>query len=139
MNKVDIVREFYAGVIAKDLDCINAMIDTYFAQDAIVRMPQSLYYGGEYRGQTALKQLFSGLAHPKSAVRADSMRLERVCGSGDCVATILSFEWRGRGGDKLLTRNTEWFTFEDGRITEILAFYEDTAQCVAVDQAHSKN
>ncbi|GAB4658963.1 nuclear transport factor 2 family protein [Mycobacterium avium] len=135
MKTIDIVREFYSGVIEKDLDRINAVIDTYFADDAVVRIPQSLYYGGEYRGKPTLKQLFSGLAHPKSAVRADSMQLERICGSGDSVAAMLSFEWRGRGGDKLLTKNIEWFTFQEGRIIEICAFYEDTARCVAVDQA----
>jgi hypothetical protein len=140
MNKQDIVREFYAGVIGGDTDRVNAAIDSHFSQDAIVRMPESLYYGGEYQGAATLKKLFAGLAHPKSAVRADTMQLERVGGSGDYVVTLLSCEWRGRSGGKLQTRITEWIEFDEkDRITEICAFYADTAQCVAVDQAPREN
>lgn len=139
MNALDIVREFYSRVIDKDLDGINEVIDAYFAEDAIVRIPQSLYYGGEYCGRAALKKLFSGLAHPKSAVKADSMQVERMCGDEKLVAAMLSLEWRGRSGTKLVTKNTEWFTFNAGRIVEIWAFYEDTAACLAVDQTHPAN
>jgi ketosteroid isomerase-like protein len=134
MNATDIVRNFYARIIEKDLDGINEIIDTHFAQDAVVRIPQSLYYGGEYRGRSVLKKLFSGLAHPKSAVKADSMQVEQMCGDTNCVAAMLSFEWRGRGGKSVMTRNTEWFTFDEGRVVEIRAFYEDTAQCLVIDQ-----
>lgn len=131
---IDIVREFYDAVRAKDIDTIGRIVDNGFSPDVVVRLPSSLYYGGEYRGGSEVKRLFSGLAHPKSAVNADTLVVEHIIGTDDCVAAVLTFEWRGRGGgEPLRTGNIEWIVFRDGLISELFAYYQDTARCIALD------
>ena len=131
---IDLVREFYNAVRAKDIDTIGRIIDIGFSPDVVVKLPSSLYYGGQYRGASEIKRLFTGLAHPKSAVNAETLVVEHIIGTEEYVASVLTFEWRGRGGgEPLRTGNAEWFFFRDGLITELCAYYEDTARCAALD------
>lgn len=133
---MDIMREFYAAIQNKDVDALTAILDASFAEDVVVQIPPSLYYGGTYRGRETLKKLFAGLVHPKSAIDATSFKVEAMIGTEKDVAAELSFAWRGRGGgEPLLTGNLEWITFDEGRVTSIKAFYRDTAECKAVDDA----
>lgn len=132
---IDVVRDFYSAIQRKDIAALTAILGTAFAEDAIVRLPESLYYGGEYKGRESLERLFSGLAHPKSAVDADSMTMDHIIGNDEQVVVVLSFQWRGRrSSESMRTGNVEWFTFSDGLVTEVRSYYADTARCVALDQ-----
>lgn len=133
---VGVVLDFYAAIQKKDVDALTAILDTRFAEDVTVEIPPSLYYGGKYEGRDTLKKLFGGLAHPKSAIDASTFTVERIVGQDDLVSAELSFAWRGRGGgEPLMTGNTEWITFRDGKVSSIRAFYQDTAACRATDEA----
>lgn len=133
---MDTMREFYAAIQSKDVPALTAILDASFAEDVVVHIPTSLYYGGTYRGRETLKKLFAGLVHPKSAIDATTFKVDAMIGTDKDVAVELSFAWRGRGGgDPLLTGNLEWITFDEGRVTSIRAFYRDTAECKAVDDA----
>jgi hypothetical protein len=121
------VEEFYGALAAKDVAGVERFIDDNFAQDVKLRRPESLPGGGTIEGADRVKRLMGAVAGAEGGpLDSTQMRIERVLeytGEGrDDVAVELSFPWNGTA-----TTSFEWWVVRDLKVTEIRAYYWDTA------------
>jgi ketosteroid isomerase-like protein len=123
---------FYAAVIAKDGAAIHAAIEDGFAPDAVMRISDSLPYGGVYTGRDAIQALLGKLARTRTPmVLVEKINVRRVLEQGDEIAVDVAFPWLAPGAaEPIPMAAVEWFTFRDGRIVEMLVSYWDTAACL---------
>jgi hypothetical protein len=89
--------------------------------------PESLPGGGILQGAERVKRLMGAVAGAEGGpLDAAQMRIERVLESAgedvDDVGVELSFPWNGTP-----TRSFEWWVIRDLKVTEIRAYYWDTA------------
>jgi ketosteroid isomerase-like protein len=123
-----IVADFYGALSAADADAIAAVIDTHFSENASITWPPSLPHGGQVRGKQELRQLFSRIAKASGKVGATNLQLVRTIGEGDHVVAWVTFDWRQPGSeDAVPNAALELWTFSDGLVGEIQAFYWDAA------------
>ncbi|MEV6985388.1 nuclear transport factor 2 family protein [Sphaerisporangium sp. NPDC051017] len=128
----DVVHRFYAAVAAKDAEAIGRLIDELFAEDAVLTLPPSLPYGGQVSGARRLRRMFTGSASSTVKVGPVDLRITSVTVGDDRVAVELAFDWYAPGSDDpLATGAVEIWTFADGRVAAIDAYYRDTAACAA--------
>jgi ketosteroid isomerase-like protein len=125
------VEQFYAALVAKDVEAVGAAIDDNFAEDARLVRPESLPGGGVVDGAARVKRLMTAVAGVRGApLDAAEMRIEQVledtAGDLDHVVVELSFPWAGTP-----TRALECWTVRDLKVIEIRAFYWDTAMMVS--------
>lgn len=119
-----VVREFYDAVIAKDADRIASVIDASFAEDASITWPASLPHGGTLTSARTLRKVFGGLATSEGGPAG--LTVERIVAGDDDVVAEVSFDFAGVPSGAL-----ERWTFAGDRVTEIKAFYWDTAAILA--------
>src|SRR5262245_28446469 len=114
------IDRFYAAVIAKDADAIAAAIDDGFAEDAVMRISDSLPYGGPYAGRDTIQALLGQLARTRTPmVLVEQIKVLRVLEQGDEIAVHVEFPWIAPGADQPIPMAAvEWFTFRDGRVSE---------------------
>lgn len=129
-----VVDRFYAAVIAKDADAIDAAITDGFAQDAVLRLSDSLPYGGAHVGREAIARLLGQLAQTRTPmVLVEGIKIRRVIEQGDEIAVDVEFPWIAPGAAEPIAMSAvEWFTFREGRVVDMSVGYWDTA---AVAQA----
>lgn len=129
-----VVDRFYAAVIAKDGEAIAAAIEDGFAPDAVLRLSDSLPYGGAHIGREAIQTLLGTLARTRTPmVLVEHITVRRMLEQGDEIAVDVEFPWIAPGASESIPMSAvEWFIFRDGRIVELSVGYWDTA---AVAQA----
>lgn len=126
----DIVRAFYDAVIRRDADAITDLVTTSFREDAAITWPDGLPYGGRVEGARRLGKLFAGMATSVVPVGPDGLEVESIVDGGDQVVAQLGFQWRAPGStDSIPSSALELWTFQDGLVAEIRAYYWDTAAC----------
>lgn len=134
MTNTDIVREFYQAVAAKDADALEQLIGGHFDTGASVVFPESLPYGGTVAGAAKLARMFAGMAKAPEPAGPAGLDLTGLVGDGDQIAARVEFHWHAPGGASAPVPSSalELWTFADGKVREIRAYYWDTAALVAV-------
>jgi ketosteroid isomerase-like protein len=128
----EIVETFYECLNRRDAGALDELISEHFWPDAVLRLPDSLPYGGVYEGSDKIKRLFVGAASAKEAVGPAELALADVAecprDGDDQVVVQLAFAWiPPGGGEPVRSRSVEWWKFRDLRVVEITAYYWDTA------------
>lgn len=116
-----IVTDFYNAISAGDPDTIGKIIDTCFAEDATIEWPPSLPHGGRVQGSRKLRAIFAAAADPDAKAGAKNLKLIRAIGDGDEIVAWVTFDWVGGSPNEAL----EMWTFADGKVRSIRAFYWD--------------
>lgn len=124
----DVVERLYAAIQAKDAEALGAIVDEGFAEDAVMKLSDSLPYGGEHHGRDRIRGMLVGLVSmERPMVIPDRIEVVRIVDQGDQVVAEASFWWLAPRADEPIPMTAfEWFTFADGRITEMKVAYWDT-------------
>ncbi|KAA1421907.1 nuclear transport factor 2 family protein [Nocardioides humilatus] len=128
-----VVETFYEAAKNRDGEALVALIDTSFREDAAVEWPAGLPYGGRVEGAAVLRKVFAGLATPDPSFGPDGLNVLTVVEDGDHVAVQVSFAFRANGS-AIDSGALELWTFTDGLVAEVKAYYWDTAACQALLQ-----
>ncbi len=127
-----VVRAFYDAINGRDAAAVGGTIEAAFAPDATLILPPSLPYGGTFTGAAKLGRMFAGMVGSSALVGAQRIDVTDVIDGGDRVAAQLEFDWYPPGGSVPVHGGAlELWTFADGRVTEIRAYYWDTAELAA--------
>jgi ketosteroid isomerase-like protein len=125
-----IVRAFYAAVVRRDAQAIADLVESSFREDAAITWPDGLPYGGRVEGARRLTRLFAGMATSVVPIGPDRLEVEAIIDGGDQVVARLGFQYRAPGSaDSIPSSALELWTFKDGLVAEIRAYYWDTAAC----------
>jgi ketosteroid isomerase-like protein len=129
-----LIRSFYRAVAGRDGDAVATLVGEHFTEDAVLRLPGSLPYGGTIQGRRRLERIFRGAADAAEPVGPSGLEILDVVEGGDRCAVELRFDWRAPAGGGVVpgTGAVELWTFADGRVQDITAYYWDTAACVDV-------
>jgi ketosteroid isomerase-like protein len=127
-----VVSGFYDAINAKDGDALGALIADHFALDASIVWPASLPYGGTVSGAAKLGRLFTSMLAAPAPIGPDKVSVLGLVDGGDQVAAQLSFDWFAPGSSSSIASGAlELWSFADGLVTEIRAYYWDTAELVS--------
>ena len=135
-----VLDRFYAAVQKKDPEEVALSIEEGFAPDVVLRLSDSLPYGGVYEGRETIKNLLVKLVTTRRPiVIPDQIVVDRIVEQGDQIVVEPVFPWLAPGATEPIRMSAvEWFTFRDGRVTEMKVVYWDTAACLkAMDEAAS--
>lgn len=119
---VQFVDDLYAATGAGDWDKANAML----TDDLVIKEAPGLPMGGEYHGNSALRDLFIDVFAMLDVAGLE--RIQTVTG-GDYAVTILKMQFAGEGLED--AELCELFRFRDGKCCEIKPYYFDPAPILA--------
>jgi ketosteroid isomerase-like protein len=126
----DVVRDFYDAVARRDAGALADLTATHFRDDAAAVWPDGLPYGGRVVGARRLARLFAAMAWNPDPTGPEGLEVLSVVDGGDQVAAQLTFRWRAPGSAESIPSGAlELWTFTDGLVSEIRAYYWDTAAC----------
>jgi len=126
----DVVRAFYAAVARRDADSIAELVARSFREEASIAWPEGLPYGGRVEGSRRLAKLFAGMASSPVPVGPEGLEVVSIVDGGEQVAAQLEFRWRAPGSTESIPSGAlELWTFDQGLVSEIRAYYWDTAAC----------
>jgi ketosteroid isomerase-like protein len=130
----ELVRSFYRAVAGRDGDSVAALVGEHFGEDATLRLPDSLPYGGIVGGRRRLERVFRAAADATDPVGPTALEVLDIVEGAHRCAVQLRFDWRAPAGGGVVpgTGAVELWTFAEGRVQDITAYYWDTAACVAV-------
>lgn len=123
----ELVTAFYNAISTADTETIVNTIDSRFSADAAIEWPPSLPHGGRVVGNRKLRAIFAASADPDAPAGAKNLKLLSAIGDDHRVVAWISFDWL-QPGSATPTPNQalELWTFVDGEVHEIRAFYWDT-------------
>jgi hypothetical protein len=135
MDAPEIVRAVYAALRSLDPDIIRAAAASHFASDIVVHEPESLPWGGTYRGREPVTELMANIGDPNSPIDAANLTVDQLIHMPDGhlhqVIAAVSFPWRGAGAQPYPMRALEWFTVGDAQVVAIRVYLWDTAAGLA--------
>lgn len=133
MSPAEIVRIFYAAVAARDSDALRAAVVDHFADDAVLEFPASLPYGGRLESARTLARAFVGMATAPVPVGPQNLELTDVVVDGDTVVARVTFDWFAAGVANGIPQSAlEIWRFADGQVTDMAAYYWDSAACAVL-------
>jgi len=125
-----VVQTFYGAVAAKDATALSEIVKSSFHENASIAWPEGLPYGGRIEGASRLARLFAGMASSPEPVGPEGLEVISIVDGGDQVAAQLEFRWRAPGSTESIPSGAlELWTFDQGLVSEIRAYYWDTAAC----------
>ena len=132
-----VLERYYSALQRKDADKLRNAIEEGFAPDAVLRISDSLPYGGMHAGRTVIRDMLMGFVTTTAPIiRPEQIQIESVVEEGDSIVAKAVFPWLAPGASKPIPMSAfEWFTFRDGRISEMSVCYWDTAACLAAMRA----
>jgi ketosteroid isomerase-like protein len=133
-----ILDRYYKALQDKDADELRSSINEGFARDAVLRISDSLPYGGTHTGRETILNMLLGFVTPSPApiIRPEQITIERIVEDGDSIVAKAVFPWTAPGARKSIPMSAfEWFTFRDGRVSEMVVSYWDTVACIAAMKA----
>ena len=135
------LERYYNALQHKNADELRSAIEEGFAPDAILRISDSLPYGGTHAGrQVILTMLMGFVTTTKPIIRPEQIKIERMVEEGDSIVAKAVFPWLAPGAREPIPMSAfEWFTFCDGRVSEMVVSYWDTAACLAAMKAAAAN
>jgi ketosteroid isomerase-like protein len=132
-----IVERLYAALRNRDADGVRTAIEEGFAPDAVNRISESMPYGGTTTGREGILNLFAGFVTATTPIiPPEQITVERMVEEGDSIVAWVAFPWIAPGASEPIPMwASEWFTFRDGRVSEMVVSYWDTAACLAAMEA----
>jgi ketosteroid isomerase-like protein len=133
-----VLDRYYSALQHKNADELRSAIEEGFAPDAVLRISDSLPYGGTHASRKVILTMLLGFVTPTTTpiIRPEQIKIERVVEEGDSIVAKAVFPWLAPGASKPIPMSAfEWFTFRDGRISEMVVSYWDTAACLAAMKA----
>jgi len=125
-----VVRAFYDAVAAGDPSALSEIVASSFREDAAIAWPEGLPYGGRVEGASRLSRLFAGMASSAVPVGPAGLEVVSIIDGGSQVAAQLEFRWHAPGSAESISSGAlELWTFDQGLVSEIRAYYWDTAAC----------
>jgi len=125
-----LVRAFYDAVAAKDAGALSEIVTGSFREDASITWPDGLPYGGRVEGASRLARLFAGMASSRVPVGPEGLEVISIVDGGAQVVAHLEFQWHAPGSTESIPSGAlELWTFDRGLVSEIRAYYWDTAAC----------
>ena len=136
-----ILERYYKALQDKDTDQLRNSIEEGFASNAVLRISDSLPYGGVHAGrEVSLTMLMGFITTTAPIIRPEQIKIERMVEEGDSIVAKAVFPWLAPGASKPIPMSAfEWFTFQDGRVSEMVVSYWDTAACLAAMKAAAAN
>jgi ketosteroid isomerase-like protein len=134
----EILDRYYKALQHKNADELRSAIEEGFAPDAVLRISDSLPYGGTHSSRKVIRDMLLGFVapNPSPIIKPEEIKIEGMVEDGDSIVAKATFPWRAPGASKPIPMSAfEWFKFRDGRITEMYVCYWDTAACVAAMKA----
>jgi ketosteroid isomerase-like protein len=131
-----IVRAVYRAFTSQESAVTESALRTLFADEIVIREPESLPWGGVYHGIESAVSMAAAIATPQSPIVATELKVERLfeCEADDVgtahVVAFTTFPWRGPKSTVSMCA-LEWFTVRDGKVREIQVFLWDTSAAVA--------
>lgn len=120
-DNVKTVQKIYDAFGRGDVPAVLAQL----GPELEIHEPESLPFGGVYRGPQGFLQLLSKIAE---TVRALEIKPERIFGQDDVVVVMSRLSGVVSGSpERVGTPLIERWTFRDGRPAELWAFYFDAA------------
>jgi len=127
-----VVRSFYEAITNRDAAVIAHLAEHVFAPDIRLVMPESLPYGGTVTGAATLGTMFTRMLGAPAPVGATKIVVADIVDAGDLVAARIEFDWYPpRGAEPVPSGALELWRFTGDRVTDIAAYYWDTAALVA--------
>ena len=135
------LERYYSALQHKNADELRSAIEEGFAPDAVLRISDSLPYGGTHAGrQVILTMLMGFVTTTAPIIRPEQIKIERMVEEGNSIVAKAVFPWLAPGAREPIPMSAfEWFTFRDGRVVEMVVGYWDTAACLAAMQAAAPN
>lgn len=135
------LERYYSALQNKNADELRSAIEEGFAPDAVLRVSDSLPYGGRYAGRDVILEMLMGFVTTTTPIiRPEQIEIEGMVEEGDSIVAKAVFPWLAPGAREPIPMSAyEWFTFRDGRITEMVVSYWDTAACLAAMKAATAN
>jgi ketosteroid isomerase-like protein len=115
-EKLALVESLYAKSGAGDFDAVESLL----TDDFFIREADDLPMAGEYRGKTALRELY---AHVFGTLKVADLEPEGMTVGGDYVVNLISF--RFENPDLAPARLAEVFRFRGDKVCEIRPYYFD--------------
>ncbi len=136
-----ILERYYSALQHKDADELRNAIEEGFAPDAVLRISDSLPYGGTHASREVILPMLLGFVTTTTPIiRPEQITIERMVEEGDSIVAEAAFPWLAPGAREPIPMSAyEWFTFRDGRISEMVVSYGDTAACLAAMEAAAAN
>src|SRR5688572_7283502 len=136
-----ILDRYYTALQHKNADELRSAIEEGFSTDAVLRISDSLPYGGTHSGrQVILTMLMGFVTTTTPIIRPEQIKIERIVEEGDSIVAKAVFPWLAPGASTPIQMSAfEWFTFRNGRVSEMVVSYWDTAACVAAMKAVELN
>lgn len=133
-SNASVVREFYEALSARDAETVRRVVREHFAEDATFTWPPSLPYGGTVVGRAKLERMLGGAAASPALVGAQHLRLNDLIDDGGRIAAQVEFDWYAPNdaGELNDTGAVEIWTFAAGLVSNVKAYYWDTAACSAL-------
>ena len=126
-----VVEAFYDALNLRDVDALAALVDESFDEGVVLDLPPSLPHGGRLEGAARLRRMFLAMAGGRVGLGPRHVEVERLVGDGEHVVAVLGFDWYPPGGERPIASGaSEMWTFRDGKVASIRAFYWDTAALV---------
>jgi ketosteroid isomerase-like protein len=131
------LERYYSALQNKNADELRSAIEEGFAPDAVLRVSDSLPYGGRYAGREVILEMLMGFVTTTTPIiKPEEIKIEAMVEEGDSIVAKAVFPWKAPGAREPIPMSAyEWFTFRDGRITEMVVSYWDTAACLAAIKA----
>jgi uncharacterized protein len=119
-SDVAVVRAFYEAAARRDLDAILDLLDP----EVVLRAPESLPWGGTFRGHEGVQEFFRELAEEPVENRRE---VQEYLDAGDRIIVQLHLFGRARGGDtETEVPEIHVWTVQNGKILDLEAIF-DTA------------
>lgn len=138
----EILERYYSALQHKNAAELRRAIEEGFAPDAVLRISDSLPYGGTHSSRKVILNMLLGFVTPtpNPIIRPEEIKIERMVEDGNSIVAKAVFPWTAPGARKPIQMSAfEWFSFRDGRISEMVVSYWDTAACVAAMKAAAPN
>lgn len=138
----EILERYYSALQHNNAAELRRAIEEGFAPDAVLRISDSQPYGGTHSSRKVILNMLLGFVTPtpNPIIRPEEIKIERMVEDGNSIVAKAVFPWTAPGARKPIQMSAfEWFSFRDGRISEMVVSYWDTAACVAAMKAAAPN
>lgn len=122
---------FYDALTSKDGAAVSELITTSFADDATIHLPESLPYGGTISGRESLARTLGAMASMPRPVGPSEPVITDLATADNGIVARVEFDWFAPGSETSVRSNAlELWTFTEGLVQSMRAFYWDTAALV---------
>jgi len=122
---VQLLQQLYDRAHVGDWDGVEAVL----SDDLVIHEAASLPFGGEYRGRTALRDLFATVM---AYWENPSVEIFSIVGDDTYVVALMNFTMTSKhSGNTFTQKMAEVSTVKNGLVTEMRIHYYDTSQVAA--------